>query len=202
MCQAAQLTLILLTWRIWWAPTKASKWQMGLNLAFKDPETWISSFIRFASESLYRDITSHCDRFAWQQRSARRYSNLPWLRRWRVIVQCTEINIRFPLAVFKKNKSTRNGFLRLAGMRHIQQTRCSFQVAVLYVQLRLERKLTSDSCQIKWSRCIKSAEHFSSWDIRWSHCQQFYTTSQLWSWVLVQFRWQMYARVSASFYDV
>jgi len=28
------LTLILLTWRIWWAP-KASKWQMGLNLAFK-----------------------------------------------------------------------------------------------------------------------------------------------------------------------
>jgi cytochrome b561 len=23
------LTLILLTWRIWWAPNNASKWQMG-----------------------------------------------------------------------------------------------------------------------------------------------------------------------------
>ena len=29
------LTLILLTWRIWWAPNNANKWQMGLNSAFK-----------------------------------------------------------------------------------------------------------------------------------------------------------------------
>jgi hypothetical protein len=29
------LTLILLTWRIWWAPNKASKWQMGFKSAFK-----------------------------------------------------------------------------------------------------------------------------------------------------------------------
>jgi len=29
------LTLILLTWRIWWAPNNASKWHMGFNLAFK-----------------------------------------------------------------------------------------------------------------------------------------------------------------------
>jgi hypothetical protein len=29
------LTLILLTWRIWRAPNNASRWQMGLNLAFK-----------------------------------------------------------------------------------------------------------------------------------------------------------------------
>ena len=29
------LTLILLTWRIWWAPNNASKWQMGFKLAFK-----------------------------------------------------------------------------------------------------------------------------------------------------------------------
>ena len=28
-------TLILLTWRIWWAPINASKWQMGYNLVFK-----------------------------------------------------------------------------------------------------------------------------------------------------------------------
>ena len=29
------LTLILLTWRIWWAPNNASKWQMGFNWACK-----------------------------------------------------------------------------------------------------------------------------------------------------------------------
>jgi hypothetical protein len=29
------LTLILLTWNIWWAPTNASKWQMALNSVFK-----------------------------------------------------------------------------------------------------------------------------------------------------------------------
>jgi hypothetical protein len=28
------LTLILLTWRIWWAPNNASRWQMGFNSAF------------------------------------------------------------------------------------------------------------------------------------------------------------------------
>jgi len=29
------LTLILLTWRIWWAPNNASKWQRGFNSASK-----------------------------------------------------------------------------------------------------------------------------------------------------------------------
>jgi len=29
------LTLILLTWRIWWAPNNVRKWQMGFNSAFK-----------------------------------------------------------------------------------------------------------------------------------------------------------------------
>ena len=29
------LTLILLMWRIWWAPNNASKWQVGFNSAFK-----------------------------------------------------------------------------------------------------------------------------------------------------------------------
>jgi len=33
--KAERLTLILLTWRIWWAPNNVSKWQMGFNLAFK-----------------------------------------------------------------------------------------------------------------------------------------------------------------------
>jgi hypothetical protein len=30
-----KLTLILLTWRIWWAPNNASKWRMGFNLALR-----------------------------------------------------------------------------------------------------------------------------------------------------------------------
>jgi len=30
-----RVTFILLTWRIWWAPNNASKWQMGFNSAFK-----------------------------------------------------------------------------------------------------------------------------------------------------------------------
>ena len=30
-----RLTFILLTWRIWWVPNNASKWQMGFNSAFK-----------------------------------------------------------------------------------------------------------------------------------------------------------------------
>ena len=29
------LSLILLTWRRWWVPNNASKWEMGFNLAFK-----------------------------------------------------------------------------------------------------------------------------------------------------------------------
>jgi len=29
------LTLNPLTWKIWWAPSNASKWQMGINSAFK-----------------------------------------------------------------------------------------------------------------------------------------------------------------------
>jgi len=29
------LTHILKTWRIWWAPNNACKWQMGFNSAFK-----------------------------------------------------------------------------------------------------------------------------------------------------------------------
>jgi hypothetical protein len=34
-CQWLGLTLILLTWKIGWAPNNARKWQMGFNLAFK-----------------------------------------------------------------------------------------------------------------------------------------------------------------------
>ena len=35
VCYSLRLTLILLTWTKWRAPTNASKWRMGFNSAFK-----------------------------------------------------------------------------------------------------------------------------------------------------------------------
>ena len=32
---SSYLTLFVLTWRIWWAPNNATKWQMGFNSQFK-----------------------------------------------------------------------------------------------------------------------------------------------------------------------
>ena len=37
-----RFSLILLTWKIWWAPNTDSKWQMGFNSAFKGLKPWIS----------------------------------------------------------------------------------------------------------------------------------------------------------------
>jgi len=37
------LILILLTWRIWWAPNNASKWQMGFNSAFQKLNVFLFS---------------------------------------------------------------------------------------------------------------------------------------------------------------
>ena len=37
------LTLILLTWRMWWAPNNASKWQMGFNSVFKGLKTVLNT---------------------------------------------------------------------------------------------------------------------------------------------------------------
>jgi hypothetical protein len=46
------LTLNPLTWKIWWAPNNASKWQMGFNFAFK----WLIQFkvtLTFTSTNYY-----------------------------------------------------------------------------------------------------------------------------------------------------
>jgi hypothetical protein len=50
------LTLILLTWRIWWAPNNASKWQMEFNSTFKGLKS--INFCEFFSK--YADIKYHC----------------------------------------------------------------------------------------------------------------------------------------------
>ena len=42
---AKKTTLILLRWRIWWAPSNASKWQMGFNSAFKGLNIRLPEFL-------------------------------------------------------------------------------------------------------------------------------------------------------------
>jgi len=37
------IILILLTWRIWWAPNNAGRWQMGFNLYAANVENMVSS---------------------------------------------------------------------------------------------------------------------------------------------------------------
>jgi len=50
----ALLTLTLLTWRIWWAPNNVSKWQMGINSAFK----WLRN--RFLARSTQILVPTTC----------------------------------------------------------------------------------------------------------------------------------------------
>jgi len=45
------LTLNPLTWKIWWAPNNASRWQMGFNSAFKGLKCYICSIALFCAEN-------------------------------------------------------------------------------------------------------------------------------------------------------
>jgi hypothetical protein len=45
------LTLILLMWRIWWAPNNASKWQMVFNSAFKGLMPFVREHQKFAGRN-------------------------------------------------------------------------------------------------------------------------------------------------------
>ena len=58
------LTLILLTWRIWWAPNNASKWQVGFNSAFKGRYTLVTLP---RNVTPYRDsVDGTCDHVTYQ----------------------------------------------------------------------------------------------------------------------------------------
>jgi len=57
----SSLTLTLLTWRIWWAPNNASKWQMGFSSAFKGliiNTTGMTNLM--TTPSMYTHIPIHC----------------------------------------------------------------------------------------------------------------------------------------------
>ena len=55
---ASSLTLILLTWRIWWDPNNASRWQMGFNLAFKGLKGKITIW-QHTSSYIFRSSLAH-----------------------------------------------------------------------------------------------------------------------------------------------
>ena len=84
------ITLILLMWRIWWAPNNASRWQMWFNSAFKGvmtechikPKVVISvchSFARWGQQVLSdscettlksawsRDLANNCCPYSWEK---------------------------------------------------------------------------------------------------------------------------------------
>ena len=52
------LTLTLLTWRIWWTPTNASKWQMGFNSAFKGLNAFF--FWKYVSINVVSKLHKDC----------------------------------------------------------------------------------------------------------------------------------------------
>ena len=60
------LTLILLTWTIWRAPTNASKWRMGFNSAFKG-----------LRGTLLINLKSTGERWRWRRLVLRKHSYVP-----------------------------------------------------------------------------------------------------------------------------
>ena len=56
------LTLNLLTWRIWWAPNNASKWQMGFNSSFKGLTLSNSSGCYMYTQVLAENILHYAQR--------------------------------------------------------------------------------------------------------------------------------------------
>jgi len=64
------LTLILLTWRIWWTPNNASKWQMGFNSAFKG----LKEILGLLSNILWSTYGTHCGMEWFQKERIATYS--------------------------------------------------------------------------------------------------------------------------------
>jgi hypothetical protein len=65
-----RLTLILLTWRIWWAPNNASKWQMRFNLAVKgliSQKTIFCAVVTVSHRWHYLDIQCQHKGLPWLQ---------------------------------------------------------------------------------------------------------------------------------------
>jgi hypothetical protein len=55
------LTLILLTWTIWRAPTNASKWRMGFNSAFKGLNKTFICVMRVCSWVCHNEVETQAE---------------------------------------------------------------------------------------------------------------------------------------------
>jgi hypothetical protein len=81
------LTLILLMWRIWWAPHNASKWQIGFNSAFKGLSLFMMFFISHMSFALWNNI---CNFSNWEE----------WNASYVCVIWSSVISIYFLLSQF------------------------------------------------------------------------------------------------------
>ena len=80
-----QLTLNLLTWRIWWAPNNASNWQTGFNSEFKGLILGVSvigSVLRTACCVLFIICICQWCRSQWPRGLRRRSAAARLLRSW------------------------------------------------------------------------------------------------------------------------
>ena len=64
-------TLILLTWRIWWASNNDRRWQMGFNFVLKELTCFYSRYYRPRSETTYTDVGYKAQHFTVYQFSLR-----------------------------------------------------------------------------------------------------------------------------------
>jgi len=85
------VTLILLTWSIWWARYNASRWQIGFNSAFK----WLNMFYliiywtqKYAMTSfLY--VVSHCHLSATIQTKLKAWERKKIFKPWLTLLKLT-----------------------------------------------------------------------------------------------------------------
>jgi len=73
------LTLILLTWRIGWAPNNASKWQMGFNSAFKGLMSGYSQTLLSAHVFRHHSMIGLCTNHTLQETLVGQYN---WSHLW------------------------------------------------------------------------------------------------------------------------
>ena len=92
------LTLTRVTWRIWWAPTNASKWQMGFNLAFKG----LIKLIKNKSRHNFINNLSSATCFTFVSYLQVEYTTGIWTTDYNVISGFDEISLYIIMKYYKK----------------------------------------------------------------------------------------------------
>jgi hypothetical protein len=76
------LTLIQLTYRIWWAPNNARKWQMGLKSAFKELNRRERLFNRLLAAKLCASavvmLDTRCSEVVWRVLATHKIRQFPF----------------------------------------------------------------------------------------------------------------------------